>query len=44
MVQFIAFFGAFLFDRIAKKIGDKRATLLSLCIWIGCITYVYHIA
>ena len=32
-VQFVAFGGAFLFGRIAERIGTKRAILISLVLW-----------
>ncbi|HEY3043316.1 MAG TPA: MFS transporter [Vicinamibacterales bacterium] len=41
MIQFAAFFGAHLFERIAAFIGTKRAILLSLVIWTGTIVYAY---
>jgi UMF1 family MFS transporter len=41
MIQFVAFFGALLFERIAAFIGAKRAILLSLVIWTATIVYAY---
>jgi UMF1 family MFS transporter len=41
MIQFVAFFGAHLFERIAAVIGTKRAILLSLVIWTATIVYAY---
>jgi UMF1 family MFS transporter len=41
MIQFVAFFGAHLFERIAAFIGTKRAILLSLVIWTVTIVYAY---
>ena len=41
MVQFIAFFGSLVFERIAAAIGAKRAILLSLVIWTGVVLYAY---
>jgi UMF1 family MFS transporter len=41
MIQFAAFFGAHLFERIAAVIGTKRAILLSLVIWTATIVYAY---
>jgi len=35
IVQFVAFFGALFFGRLADRIGAKRAILLSLAVWIG---------
>jgi UMF1 family MFS transporter len=41
MVQFVAFFGALLFERIARWLGTKRAILISLVIWAGIVIYAY---
>ncbi len=41
LVQFVAFFGALLFERIAHWIGTKWAIVLSLVIWSGIIVYAY---
>jgi UMF1 family MFS transporter len=41
MVQFAAFGGALLFERIAKALGTKRAILLSLLFWSGIVIYAY---
>ncbi len=41
MVQFVAFFGAKLFNFIADKINSKNALVLSLIIWSGTILYAY---
>ena len=41
MIQFVAFFGAHLFERIAAFIGTKGAILLSLVIWTATIVYAY---
>jgi UMF1 family MFS transporter len=35
IVQFVAFFGALFFGRLADKIGAKRAIIVSLFIWMG---------
>ncbi len=40
-VQFLAFFGALGFERLAKVIGTKRAIVISLVGWIGIVTYAY---
>jgi UMF1 family MFS transporter len=42
MVQFVAFGGALLFERIAKAIGTKNAILLSLVLWSGIVIYAYR--
>jgi len=41
MVQFLAFFGSFLFDWIARWIGAKPAVVLSLLIWTGVLVAMY---
>ena len=41
MIQFVAFFGAQLFERIAAFIGTKQAIVLSLVIWTATIIYAY---
>ncbi len=41
MVQFVAFFGSLIFERIAALVGAKRAILLSLLLWIGVVVYAY---
>jgi UMF1 family MFS transporter len=41
MVQFVAFFGSLIFERIAGLIGTKRAILLSLVLWTGVVLYAY---
>ncbi len=35
IVQFVAFFGALFFGRLADKVGAKRAIMISLAIWVG---------
>ena len=42
MVQFMAIFGALLFERIAYLIKTKRAILLALFIWCGVVIYGYR--
>jgi UMF1 family MFS transporter len=41
MVQFVAFGGALAFGWLARRIGTKRAILLSLVIWTLTVTYAY---
>ncbi len=41
MVQFVGFFGAILFNYVARAIGAKRAIIVSLLIWIGTLVYAY---
>jgi len=41
MVQFVAFFGALVFNWVAAALGTKRAILASLVIWTGAVTYAY---
>jgi UMF1 family MFS transporter len=41
MVQFVAFGGALLFERIAALLNTKNAILFSLVIWTGIVVYAY---
>jgi UMF1 family MFS transporter len=41
VIQFVAFFGAHLFERVAALIGTKRAIMTTLVIWTGTIFYAY---
>ncbi|HRO90654.1 MAG TPA: MFS transporter, partial [Promineifilum sp.] len=41
MIQFVAFGGALLFGRIARRIGAKKAIMISLVIWSGIVIYAY---
>jgi UMF1 family MFS transporter len=41
LVQFVAFFGALIFERVARWIGTKQAILVSLLIWIATVVYAY---
>jgi len=41
LVQFVAIFGALIFERLAYLIGTKRAVLVSLVIWSGVVIYGY---
>lgn len=41
LVQFIAIFGALMFERIAYLVGTKNAILVSLVIWCGVVIYGY---
>ena len=41
MVQFVAFPGALLFERIAVLVNTKNAILFSLVIWTGIVVYAY---
>ena len=41
MVQFVAVFGALLFERLAYLIKTKNAILVSLVIWAGIVIYAY---
>ena len=42
MIQFVAFFGALLFDRVARVVRAKRAILISLALWSGVVIYSYR--
>jgi UMF1 family MFS transporter len=39
MIQFVAFFGALGFGRLAGRLGTKNTILLSLIIWCACVIY-----
>ena len=39
MIQFVAFFGALGFGRLAGRLGTKNTILLSLVIWSMCVIY-----
>lgn len=41
LVQFVAFGGALLFERIARLVGTKWAIMISLVIWSGLVVYAY---
>ena len=41
MVQFVAIFGALLFERLAYAIKTKNAILISLVLWAGVVIYGY---
>ena len=41
MVQFVAIFGALIFERLAYAVGTKRAILASLIVWSGIVIYGY---
>jgi UMF1 family MFS transporter len=43
MVQFVAFGGALLFERIAALVNTKNAILCSLVIWTGIVIYGYAV-
>jgi MFS transporter, UMF1 family len=41
MIQFVAFLGAHVFERVAAAIGTKGAILATLLLWTGTIVYAY---
>jgi MFS transporter, UMF1 family len=41
MIQFVAFGGALLWGKLAKRIGARPAIIVSLVIWAGVVTYSY---
>ena len=43
LVQFIAFFGALLFGRLAKAIGPKEAVMVSLVVWTGLAVMAFFL-
>lgn len=44
IIQFVAVFGAVLFARLSKKIGNIRVLAISLIIWAGICLYAYFIS
>ena len=44
MVQFVAWFGALAFNRIAQLTGAKRAIVMSLLVWTGLTFVTYFMA
>ncbi len=41
MIQFVAFFGALFWGKLAKWIGAKQSVIVSLVIWSGVVIYAY---
>ena len=41
LVQFVAIFGALIFERLAYAIGTKWAIMVSLIVWCGIVIYGY---
>lgn len=41
MIQFMAFFGALLWGKLAGWIGAKQSIIVSLVIWAGVVIYAY---
>jgi len=41
LIQFVAFFGALFWGKLARWIGAKRAIIVSLVIWAGVVIYAY---
>jgi UMF1 family MFS transporter len=41
MIQFVAFFGALLWGRMAGMIGAKRSIIISLVIWAGVVIFAF---
>jgi UMF1 family MFS transporter len=41
MIQFMAFFGALFWGRLAKWIGAKHSILVALVIWLGVVLYAF---
>jgi UMF1 family MFS transporter len=41
MIQFMAFFGALLWGKLANRVGAKQAVIFSLFIWTGVVIYAY---
>ena len=43
LVQFVGFFGALLFERVARWLGTKNAILVSLVLWSGVVIYAWSL-
>lgn len=43
MVQFVGFFGALAFERLARLLGTRNAILLSLAIWVAVVIYAFSL-
>jgi UMF1 family MFS transporter len=41
MIQFMAFFGALLWGKLAQWVGAKRSIIISLVIWSGVVIFAY---
>jgi UMF1 family MFS transporter len=41
MIQFVAFGGALLWGKLAKRVGAKASVIISLVIWAGVVIYAY---
>jgi len=41
IIQFVAFFGALFWGKLANRIGAKQAIIVSLVIWSGVVIYAY---
>ncbi|MBL8050781.1 MAG: MFS transporter [Anaerolineales bacterium] len=41
MIQFVAFFGALFWGKLAGWIGSKQSIIVSLVIWAGVVIYAY---
>ncbi len=41
MIQFVAYFGALGFNKVAGKLGAKRAIIASLIVWSGVTIYAF---
>lgn len=41
MIQFVAFFGALFWGKLANWVGAKHAVFISLVIWAGVVIYAY---
>ena len=41
IIQIIATFGAFIFSKLAMRIGTKKAIMVTLALWSGVVIYAY---
>jgi UMF1 family MFS transporter len=42
ITQFVGIFGALLFNRIAARLGCRRAVMLTLLVWSATLIYIYR--
>jgi len=43
IIQFVGMLGAFLFSKLASRIGNIKGIALAICVWILLCVYVYFV-
>jgi UMF1 family MFS transporter len=43
MIQFVAFFGSMLFNKIAEHVGTRRAIVIGLVVWMCVVAYAHFL-